>query len=281
MIELEQLRQLVAIADFHTISAAADALHLSQPALTRSMQRLEHELEVELFHRRRNRLGLNQTGETAVGFARILLKDADTYVDQIRAYASRLSTISIGSSTPAPMWDLAAKLGNLFPGFTVTMENKDETSLKEGLMDGRYQFIIVKEVPDNTNILSHPWIEERLAIEVPKTHPLASLDHITFSDLSAYPALGLREPSIWWDLLESFGIHLIFQEDPSILNDLKRSSNLVSVSSDLACKWIEPPPWRVVIPISDPSAVTSFYICTLKNNSERFVKLFPMEKTAV
>ena len=113
MIELEQLRQLVAIADFHTISAAADALHLSQPALTRSMQRLEHELEVELFHRRRNRLGLNQTGETAVGFARILLKDADTYVDQIRAYASRLSTISIGSS---PFLYVPSLLSTVTPG---------------------------------------------------------------------------------------------------------------------------------------------------------------------
>lgn len=42
--ELEQLRQLVAFAEYGTLSKAAEVLHLSQPSLSRTMQTLEEEL---------------------------------------------------------------------------------------------------------------------------------------------------------------------------------------------------------------------------------------------
>ena len=53
--ELDQLRQMIAIEEAGTMSAAADVLSLSQPALSRSVQRLEAELGAELFDRGRNR----------------------------------------------------------------------------------------------------------------------------------------------------------------------------------------------------------------------------------
>ena len=54
MIELSQLKQLLKIAESKTLSAAAEKLYISQPALSRSMQRLEHDLRVELFHHGKN-----------------------------------------------------------------------------------------------------------------------------------------------------------------------------------------------------------------------------------
>lgn len=56
MIELYQLIQLLVIAECGTISGAAEQLHLSQPALSRSMQKLEDILQVTLFDRQRNKL---------------------------------------------------------------------------------------------------------------------------------------------------------------------------------------------------------------------------------
>lgn len=51
MINIEQLEHLIAFNKYKTLSKAAEKLHISQPILTRSMQKLEQELEVELFHR--------------------------------------------------------------------------------------------------------------------------------------------------------------------------------------------------------------------------------------
>ena len=70
MFELYQLIQLIAIAECGTISRAAEQLHLSQPALSRSMQKLEDILQVTLFDRQKNKITLNKNGKLAVEQAR-------------------------------------------------------------------------------------------------------------------------------------------------------------------------------------------------------------------
>ena len=59
--ELRTLRYLVAIADAGTITAAANKIHISQPALSRQMQELERELGTKLFNRK-NRALISSTG---------------------------------------------------------------------------------------------------------------------------------------------------------------------------------------------------------------------------
>lgn len=63
MIELEQLKQLIAFATYGTLSKAAEKLYISQPALSRSIQKLEKTLGVELFDRKKNKMELNQNGK--------------------------------------------------------------------------------------------------------------------------------------------------------------------------------------------------------------------------
>ena len=63
MLETNQLSQLITVADTKTLSKAAEILHISQPALTRSIQKLESELNVTLFDRQKNKITLNKTGE--------------------------------------------------------------------------------------------------------------------------------------------------------------------------------------------------------------------------
>lgn len=70
MIEFNQLEHLVAIAKNKTISKAAEELLISQPGLTRSMQRLEEDLGLSLFNRKKNKIELNDNGLLAVEFAK-------------------------------------------------------------------------------------------------------------------------------------------------------------------------------------------------------------------
>lgn len=53
MLELSQLEQLAAVAQYGTLSKAAEALNTSQPVLSRTMRRLEEELQVSLFDRQK------------------------------------------------------------------------------------------------------------------------------------------------------------------------------------------------------------------------------------
>ena len=73
--KIEQLEQLVAIHAHSTISAAADALFISQPTVSRSMQALEAELGYPLLERSRNRVRLNEAGLVALTHAQRVLDD--------------------------------------------------------------------------------------------------------------------------------------------------------------------------------------------------------------
>lgn len=66
MIELEQLKQLIAFAKHGTLSKASENLYISQPALSRSIQKLEKTLGVELFDRKKNKMKLNKNGKTVI-----------------------------------------------------------------------------------------------------------------------------------------------------------------------------------------------------------------------
>ena len=76
MIEFEQLIHLIAFDEYKTLSRAAKELHISQPVLTRSMQKLEETLDLTLFERTKNRMYLNATGLLAVELAKRFGGDA-------------------------------------------------------------------------------------------------------------------------------------------------------------------------------------------------------------
>ena len=63
MLNLLELAQFVSFAECGTLSKAAEQLHISQPTLTRTMRHMEDVFGVPLFHRGKNHLALNQTGE--------------------------------------------------------------------------------------------------------------------------------------------------------------------------------------------------------------------------
>ncbi len=58
MINLEELKQLVAFDQLGTLSKVADEFHISTPSITRSMKNIEEIMGVELFNRSKNRIEL-------------------------------------------------------------------------------------------------------------------------------------------------------------------------------------------------------------------------------
>ena len=63
MIEIYLLEALCALYDYGTLSSAAEHLHISQPALSRSMQKLEDLLGVSLFERTKNGVSFGRTSQ--------------------------------------------------------------------------------------------------------------------------------------------------------------------------------------------------------------------------
>ena len=82
--ELRTLRYFVETADAGTVSAAADAVHVTQPALSRQLRQLERELGTNLFDRVGGRLLLSPVGRELLPLARDILTGPNAWPSRPR-----------------------------------------------------------------------------------------------------------------------------------------------------------------------------------------------------
>ena len=82
---LDQMRYFVTAAQLQNLSKAAEALHISQPSLSRSIARLEEELGTPLFYRQGRRVVLNELGSQFLTSAQSILRELDGTLAQLRS----------------------------------------------------------------------------------------------------------------------------------------------------------------------------------------------------
>ncbi|MDE6676918.1 MAG: LysR family transcriptional regulator [Clostridia bacterium] len=268
MIDLQQLKQLVTISDCGTVSKAAEVLFISQPALSRSMQRMEEDLGVALFDRLKNKIELNENGKLAVEFAKKILNDFDYYMESIKAFDKSKRNIFVGSCAPAPLWELIPELSQLFPDKTVTTAIVENDALIKGLSSGDYHIIITSTQLDSPEYVSVKFKEEHLNICVPHNHKLAAkTEGITFEEMDGISMLLFEQIGTWEKVLKNLpNTRFIVQTDRNTFNDLIRESLLPVFATNLSVKYFGELPNRVVIPILERDATDIFYITVLKKN---------------
>ena len=202
MIETEQLVQLAAFARYGTLSKAAEALHISQPSLSRTMQALEGELQASLFVRRKNRLALTEAGELAVRYAEKITAELDEMGRQVRALDRANRCVSIGVCAQVPGHDLTVAFAQADSGAAVACQmESDDAALWEGLRKGEYQIIVVHtRPPEDEELFWFAYRDEKLSLLVPKDHPLAHHTELTRADLEHQNLLLYREIGFWYEL---------------------------------------------------------------------------------
>ena len=268
MFDLRQLEQLVAIADRGSLSAAARELHLSQPALTRSMQRLEDEFGVELFTHEKNRVTLNEAGLLAVEQARSVLGAAAGMKSRMHGYARAQRSVVVGSCAPGPMWLVAPELIRRLPEKTISSEMKAPDDLLDGLLSEEYQLIILDALVEREDVVCCEYLTEQLYISLPPAHQLAKKDGVYLSELEGQTMLLYSDLGVWGKLCEEKmrGIRFIVQSERDALADLINASVLPNFTTNLTRTLTAPPLDRVEVPILDPEATMNFYLCALKKN---------------
>lgn len=269
MLETNQLSQLITIADTKTLSKAAEILHISQPALTRSIQKLESELNVTLFDRQKNKITLNKTGELAVSHARRILADVEQMTQSIQAFERSLHTISIGSCAPAPIVELLYYLTEKFATMTFSSETVNPDSLVLGLKNNTYQIIITNSPVKDSEICCREFCREQLFLTIPPAHPLAAKKDGIFADeLAGETMLLFKEIGIWESFIKAkmSQTDFIIQDRDDAFNALIRASALPAFATNLTLKRNDRRQNRVIIPFLDDEAKMTFYCSTLNKN---------------
>ena len=283
MLNLLELEQLSAFAEYGTLSKAAEKLNVSQPTITRTMQHLEDEFGVPLFERSKNHIALNETGRRAVSYAGQLLKDAEKAVEDVRAFDRSLHTITVSSCAPAPLWRLLPMLSAAFPDMTLSSSIKNTPSVLEDVKSGHCLLAVLPGMPEEGKIpetyCCRPFMKENLAVCVSPDHVLAGYKEVSFEVLNGYNFLLGTRLGFWDDMCREKmpASRFLVQTDQFTMEELIRESSLPCFVTDVAEYDEEIYGDRIVIPISDQAAKITFHIVyngTDKKYAPVFAQLF-------
>lgn len=238
------------------------------PALSRSMQRLENEIQVPLFIRRKNKIELNENGKLAVEYAKKIMSQTNDMINGIRDYDRKQRTIFVGSCAPAPLWKIIPALSGPYPDMTISSEIRDSNMLLEELRQGRYQLIILPYPIEEKGISCIKYEEEHLFFSLPPAHPLSGSKTLQLKDLNGETML-LRSRLGFWEQVTNEKMpdtRFLVQED-SVFNELAKASALPSFNSNLAVQREGMVPNRILIPITDKEANVTYYCCYLSKTT--------------
>lgn len=190
--EMQQVRYFVALADTLNFTRAAEKCNVSQPALTRAIQQLEHELGGPLFHRERGNTHLSELGRMMLPYLQTVEEQTKAAREQARA-VKRLerATLTIGTMCtigPQLVTDLMVRFQCAHPDVEVRVVDSGALQTIEMLEKGDLEVAIVG-VPDELPRSLHqlPIFEERFVMVLPPNHRLCGSNPVRAAELDQEP----------------------------------------------------------------------------------------------
>lgn len=283
MIEFYILEHLTAFYEYGTLSAAAEHLHISQPALSRSMKKLEELLNVPLFHHQKNKISLNDTGIKTAEYAKEILELEKQMVEQVRLYDKNKHLIVFGSCAPVPEYDFLKFSEKTYPGKTVTSELSDDENLLTGLLNNHYQFVILHHQPNDDSLYCEHYLDEHLYLNVPNSHPLATHTSIKFEEIGTQNLLLYTHIGFWYDLVREKLPNARFMQIDELNNliQIAGTGAFPSFATDVTMQHSGNTPEHTAIPVTDDSAKASYYFVCKKENLKLLKKLTECFRTQI
>ena len=194
---IRDIEYYLAVTREGTILGAADALHISQPALSRQMKALEDELGVTLFERGNRRVTLTEEGVILRNRAEEILhlvRQTEQEITQVRGNIS--GDIYIGSGESAVFHYLsktAALMREGHPGIRFHITSGDTMDLMQQLDNGLLDFAVLFTDFDRSmyQSVSLP-VQDRFGLLMRKDDPLAKKETISMNDLKGLPVMVSR-----------------------------------------------------------------------------------------
>ncbi|MEE1411910.1 MAG: LysR family transcriptional regulator [Bulleidia sp.] len=269
MLEMYLLEQLLVIAESSSLSQAAKKLHMTQPTLTRSCQKMEKLLGVTLLEKSRQGMTLNENGKLVAEYAEKIVQ----LQKELQATLQKQNVLHVGFSAPGPkflMEDFMQK--KYIPAFLST-EGVSSEVLKEQLRKGMLDMIVTDTPCEDLDICSRLLITEKLYVSAPKEHPLTKYSSITFEQLNGCTFLMVEKVGVWKEVVEKAmpSSKFLLQDSSENLAQIILFSSILSFATNITLAFQHKEESREYISISDSSASIPFYIQCLKGN-EAFIQ---------
>lgn len=244
--ESRQIKYFCKVAEYGSISKAAQAMHITQPSMSIAIRKLEEEIGMPLMDHLHGRVQLNRAGELFYRRACLLLSQVtDMRREVAELEAGEFNEIHIAGNVDGLLARPVSLFLSWYPEYRIISFIIPKEEIEQGLLDGRIDFAICTEGILSKQIEWSPIFTDEYVLLVHCEHPLCEKEYDTAQDIEnekillyspAYSSLTKEE-----EVLKNMGIH----SRPFVLtNELEMVRNIIqfnggaSVMSKTVCSKI-------------------------------------------
>lgn len=211
--DMDVLRTFLKVAEEGHMTRAAYALHLTQPAVSAQLRRLEDEVGQNLFVRNAKGMELNEAGQIFVSYAREILdsfEEAKIATQDLKEL--HRGSFALGGGATAITYILPPLLGdflNDYPGINVYIREQGSLATMEAVANGTLDLGVVTLPSDGTlpkryrtDLSVEPWLNDELQLIVPQQHKLGRRKTFRWEELEDQPLVLFEAGSAVRDMLD-------------------------------------------------------------------------------
>ncbi|MEI7025350.1 cidABC operon transcriptional activator CidR [Paenibacillus sp. y28] len=195
--DVRHLQYVMEVVRCNSFTKAAEALHITQPTISKMIKNLEEELGVELFIRRGKGVELTDAGQIVFAQAQPILKSFDNLTAEL-SDLTHLKKGRIRFGLP-PMVGanffpgVMSRFREKYPGIHIEMVENGGKKIEAQVGDGSLDMGVVL-LPVNEELFdSFVFVKEQIKLIVPPSHPLARRERVAFEELAGESFILLRE----------------------------------------------------------------------------------------
>ncbi|MGO4303436.1 LysR family transcriptional regulator [Cupriavidus sp. RAF12] len=197
--DLADLRAFVAVADLGSFRAASVALHISQPALSRRVDKLEQALGFRLFERTTRKVELNAMGRSFIPKARHVMNELESALLGMMDLSDRLygqvSVACIPSAVGNFLADVVREFHRQYPRIHVRLIDETAAEILLAVARSEADFGVSYLGTHEPDLEFEPLIEETFVLACRPDHPLARRRKVTWTELAEHECVTLAPGS--------------------------------------------------------------------------------------
>ncbi|MGB5819593.1 MAG: LysR substrate-binding domain-containing protein [Saonia sp.] len=194
---ITQLQYVLAVAEYQNFTLAAEKSFVTQPTLSMQVQKLEDELDVQIFDRSKKPISITEVGKKIVAQAKNIVNEAERIkdiVDQEKGFIGGEYTLGIIPTVMPTLLPMFLKTFiNKYPKVNLIIKEQSTEQLIRNLQDGHLDAGIAATPLEIEFIKERPLYYEPFVGYVPKNHRLGNTDKLKTEDLDIDDVLLLRD----------------------------------------------------------------------------------------
>jgi DNA-binding transcriptional LysR family regulator len=209
-----RLHVFYSVARLLSFTKAAEALHMTQPAVTFQVRQLEEHFNTRLFDRTHNKISLTQAGERVFAHAEKIFEIYADMENSVRELTGEMSGVLIlGASTTIAEYMLPALLGDFkakYPDVNIRLKVSNTDGIVSMVENNIIDLGVVEAPVNNKNLAVEGCRSDRLVAITPPGHELAKQGMIPVKAIADYPFISREEGSgtreVIMDYLKESGV---------------------------------------------------------------------------